>query len=270
MFERVLIPTDFSPYADKTLECGFELKNLGVREVLLLHVIDPEPLVEYIDAFYGADMPKMLDDLRKRAKDKLEERVKMLKDQGIDAKYEIAIGDPATEIVKASEGISLILIGAKGKNALSATFLGSVSEAVIKSSKVPVLVTKLKVIEKKDGAYYCELIYGRMFDKVLYATDFSECSKVEEIMDGYPKEIVILHVLEKGENMEDIRSKLEKIRFNNAEYVVVEGKPCREILNVSDDMKCTMIVVGRSKVEGFFGTTVDCVVRRSKIPVLIV
>lgn len=269
MFESVLIPTDFSPYADKTLECGLELKSLGVREVVLLHVIDPE-ITEYVDALYGVDVPTLLEDIREKARAKLEERVKMLKDQGIDAKYEIAIGDPATEIVKASEGFSLILMGAKGKNALSATFLGSVSEAVVRSSKIPVLITKLRVVERKGGAYYCELMYGRLFDKVLYATDFSEYSKVVDIIDGYPKEIVVLHVLEGGEDLDEVRSRLREMKLNNAEYLVVEGKPCKRILNVGDDMKCTLIVVGRSKVEGFFGTTVDCVVRRSQIPVLIV
>ncbi len=162
------------------------------------------------------------------------------------------------------------MIGAKGKNALSATFLGSVSEAVIRSAKVPILVTKLKVVERKDGAYYCELIYGRMFDKVLYATDFSECSEALKVLNGYPKEVIVLHVLEKGESEGNVESKLKEIKFDNTEYVIAEGKPCKEILKVSEDKRCTMIVVGKSKVEGFFGTTVDCVVRRSKIPVLIV
>ena len=268
MFESVLIPTDFSPYADKTLECGLELKSLGMKDVVLLHVIDPE-ITEYVDALYGVDVPTLLEDIREKARAKLEERVKMLRDQGINARYEIAIGDPATEIVKASEGFSLILMGAKGKNALSATFLGSVSEAVIRSSKIPVLITKLRVVERK-GAYYCELMYGRLFDKVLYATDFSEYSKVVEIIDGYPKEIVVLHVLEGGEDLDEARSRLKDIGLKNAEYIVMKGKPCKSILNVGDDMKCTLIVVGRSKVEGFFGTTVDCVVRRSEIPVLIV
>ncbi|MCZ7397555.1 MAG: hypothetical protein O8C59_03475, partial [Candidatus Methanoperedens sp.] len=38
MFEKVLFPTDFSGYAQKTLECICEIP--GVKEVVLQHVVD--------------------------------------------------------------------------------------------------------------------------------------------------------------------------------------------------------------------------------------
>ncbi|MFZ2412297.1 MAG: universal stress protein, partial [Candidatus Methanoperedens sp.] len=38
MFEKVLFPTDFSEYAQKTLECIGEIP--GIKELMLLHVVD--------------------------------------------------------------------------------------------------------------------------------------------------------------------------------------------------------------------------------------
>ena len=38
MFEKVLFPTDFSEYAQKTLECIGEIP--GIKELMLLHIVD--------------------------------------------------------------------------------------------------------------------------------------------------------------------------------------------------------------------------------------
>jgi len=269
MFEKVLFPTDFSVYADKTLECGYELKELGVKEVTLIHVID-RSVLEYVDAFYGADTTTIIEDVEEKAKRELEKRVKMLEQEGIKAGYTVAVGDPATEIVNAARGFSAILIGAKGRGALSSAFIGSVSESVIKESPVPVLVTKLKVVKKEEG-YHCELIYGKMFEKVLYATDFSEDEKKIECIKEFPsKKVIVLHVLEHGEDKEDAALKLKKIGEKlNAEHVLRDGKPCKEILKVAEDLNCTIVVMGRAKESGLFGTTVDCVLRRSGAPIFI-
>ncbi len=39
MFARVLLPTDFSPHAEKTVQCIGEIP--GIRDLLLLHVLEP-------------------------------------------------------------------------------------------------------------------------------------------------------------------------------------------------------------------------------------
>jgi len=38
MFEKVLFPTDFSEYAQKTLECIGDIP--GIKRIVLLHVVD--------------------------------------------------------------------------------------------------------------------------------------------------------------------------------------------------------------------------------------
>jgi hypothetical protein len=41
MFERVLFPTDFSPFATQLVDCFDELKQAGTEEVVVLHVLEP-------------------------------------------------------------------------------------------------------------------------------------------------------------------------------------------------------------------------------------
>ncbi|MDO9528668.1 MAG: universal stress protein [Syntrophales bacterium] len=39
MFEKILLPTDFSDVAEKALSCVKHLKDAGTKEVVVLHVI---------------------------------------------------------------------------------------------------------------------------------------------------------------------------------------------------------------------------------------
>ena len=41
MFKRILFPTDFSLHADKIVECIPDLISLGMKETILVHVINP-------------------------------------------------------------------------------------------------------------------------------------------------------------------------------------------------------------------------------------
>jgi len=53
-------------------------------------------------------------------------------------------GDGATEIMKFSQNnkFNIIVIGARGLGSVKAAFLGSVSNAVVHKSKIPVLIAK--------------------------------------------------------------------------------------------------------------------------------
>ena len=52
MFRRVLVATDFSRHADRTLECIGEIP--GMEEILLVHVLTPSPVPERSSLFTGS------------------------------------------------------------------------------------------------------------------------------------------------------------------------------------------------------------------------
>jgi len=288
LFKKILFPTDFSKYAEKTLEFGFELKNLGAKEVVLIHVIEKD-IISYVDTFAGVDIETIIEDARKIAEKKLLEEVAIIEQHGIKARYitPIPVGDPVEEIVRAAENekVSLILIGSKGKDVLKATLLGSVSEGVIRLSHVPVIVTKFK-IEKKDGEVSYEQTVRKMFGKILYAHDLSENSNdilkyVKVAALSGDKEVVLLHVVEAKSKKEiESNEKVAKEKLNaikselenegiSVKLIIKCGTPHKEILNTAKEENATIIMMGSTSHGKLLGSTVDAVIRRAKIPVFV-
>jgi nucleotide-binding universal stress UspA family protein len=58
----------------------------------------------------------------------------------LDLEVEVRSGDPADEIVAASQDVGLLVIGSRGRRARTAAMLGSVSQAVAGRSACPVLI----------------------------------------------------------------------------------------------------------------------------------
>ena len=60
-------------------------------------------------------------------------------------------GNPAEEIVNFAEdqNVYMIIVGSLGKSGIKRFMLGSVSEKVVRHAKVPVLVVRVDVKEKK-------------------------------------------------------------------------------------------------------------------------
>ena len=63
---------------------------------------------------------------------------------GLKVKLRVETGIPVREILKAEaeERVSAVVIGSHGMSNLQEIFLGSISEKVIRKSKMPVLVVK--------------------------------------------------------------------------------------------------------------------------------
>jgi nucleotide-binding universal stress UspA family protein len=59
---------------------------------------------------------------------------------GVDLEVDVRSGDPADEIVAASQDVGLLVIGSRGRKARKAAILGSVSQAVSAKAACPVLI----------------------------------------------------------------------------------------------------------------------------------
>jgi nucleotide-binding universal stress UspA family protein len=144
MFKKILYPTDFSDVSEKAIRYIEQLKDSGLEEVILLHVIDSHGS-ESIRPFLASDEFEML---RLKMKGEVEEYLqrteKQLQEMGLTVKTLVRTGLPVKEILKAEgeEDISMIVIGSHGVSNVEEIFLGSVSEKVIRKCKKPVLVVK--------------------------------------------------------------------------------------------------------------------------------
>ncbi len=284
MFEKILFPTDFSEYARKTLECiaGFP----GVREVIIFHVIEavrsPRGGGEIGEAFFGNGEGLLKDERR---------YLESLSQDLIVTAAVTTSSDTAGAIIKTAEekGVSLIVLGARGKSQIGEILLGSVSTAVLRRSKTSVLIMRHKIIEEFGGRIlekFCPMILYR----VLCPVDFSDYSdsavdlllRTEGIND-----VILLHVVSRGESDAEIHESVEKARVRieeirdglsaqgvQARAIVSIGNPASEIARIADQQDVSVIWMS-SHGKGWFrellvGSTAQNVATTARRPVIII
>ena len=144
MFEKILLPTDFSDVAEKALAFAKQLKDAGTKEIVLLHVIKKSSLEVIAQYSSIRDFEEVENEVEGDARKKISRIEKELKETGFQVKVRIETGFPFSEILRVEneENVSIIVIGSHGMSNIKEIFLGSVSEAVIRKAQKPVLVIK--------------------------------------------------------------------------------------------------------------------------------
>jgi nucleotide-binding universal stress UspA family protein len=148
MITKILVPTDGSKTARKSVAYAVDLAKQTGSTITLLSVIDKSLLIP--QSVPAVATPTHLiepieDYLRQAAEAHLEEAEKLCKKKDVQSKRVIRSGHPVGEIVKEAEKskIDLIVMGSRGRSAMKAAFLGSVTYGVInKDTKIPVLVVR--------------------------------------------------------------------------------------------------------------------------------
>ena len=150
MISKILVPTDGSETASKSVKYAAGLaKQLGAR-ITLLSVIDINVDTFFAQTVSAVNSPTHLkepieDYLRQAAAAYLKEGEKICKKNGIQSKKVIRSGHPGEEIINEAvkSKVNLIVMGSQGRSALKAAFLGSVTFGVIhKDTKIPLLVAR--------------------------------------------------------------------------------------------------------------------------------
>jgi nucleotide-binding universal stress UspA family protein len=148
MITKILVPTDGSETAGKSVKYAIGLAKQMGSTITLLAVVDDRFIMA--QTIPGEATPAHLiepvgDYLREAAEVYLEKASRQGKKDGIQSKKVIRHGHPAEEIVKEAEKskADLIIMGSHGRTALQAALLGSVTYGVIhKDTKIPVLVVR--------------------------------------------------------------------------------------------------------------------------------
>ncbi len=136
----VLVAYDGSEPARQAAERAFA--EHADEEIILLRVV--EAADGYTEA--GIELVReYLANRRKRASERMDEELtELVGSKDVDFRTEIAVGDPAREIVRFADehDIDHIIIGNHGRSGVSRVLLGSVAEKVIRRSSVPVTVVR--------------------------------------------------------------------------------------------------------------------------------
>jgi nucleotide-binding universal stress UspA family protein len=284
MFRKVLFATDFSDYAKKALDCIAGLP--GVREILLLHVLE-----EARSPRGGGEIVETLTEteryLLREEEHRLESLIKNLKVRTmVTTSSDIpgAIIDTAEE-----QGVSFIIVGARGKSIVDGILLGSVSMAIIRRSRTNVLVIRHKVIEGLTGKTY-EMSCPMILSRILCPVDFSVCSNRVISLLSTTKgigEIILLNIVSRGETdaqiktaVEEAQRQIETIQRDlsaqdiKVRTIVKTGNPGSEIVKVAEEEGVSVIWIS-SLGKGWFrelvlGSTAYSVAMNARQPVIII
>lgn len=140
MFSKILVGVDGSKCAKRAFDAAVEMARSGGAKLLVVCVVQPPARVssrkETVARFVGI--------LEREAKLILADYAEEADRKGVKTETLVAKGNPAKIILYTAnaEKVDLVVVGSRGLGGVRGLLLGSVSSAIVRSSKVPVLVAK--------------------------------------------------------------------------------------------------------------------------------
>lgn len=146
MYQKILLPTDGSEYAEKAAKHAVWIASHSEAEIIAINVVDTSSLVGLPAEDLTVKVTEILKEEGKRSLDAISEILKETKKEFNLQKFvkltmETKEGSPADAILKTmeEEDVDLIVMGTSGKHGIDRFLLGSVTEKVVRSAKCPVL-----------------------------------------------------------------------------------------------------------------------------------
>lgn len=136
-FGQILVPYDDSENAKRALKKAMTLATFAHATVTLVHVISyHKAMAKIVQPYRGTlitHVKKFMKDVKKMGLRK-----------GVIVNQQILYGNPAEEILKfmKNKKFDLVVMGKRGTTKITGPTLGSVSNALVQNSKVPVLIVK--------------------------------------------------------------------------------------------------------------------------------
>jgi nucleotide-binding universal stress UspA family protein len=137
--QTILLASDLSPASTSAEDLAFELASRLGSSVLLVSVIDPRGLW-----LPGGGFRQRVDQVRTARETAAQDIVERGHRDHVPISCLIWEGDPGEAIVEAAvaEDVDLVVVGSHGRRGVDRFFMGSVSEQVVRTSPVPVVVAR--------------------------------------------------------------------------------------------------------------------------------
>jgi nucleotide-binding universal stress UspA family protein len=273
MLERILVPLDGSELAEQVLPTVVTLARAFHSEVLVLGVAELGAREQRAYQLYADDKARDL-------KAKTERKSASVKAQVVTGKAAEMILTMAEE-----ERCDLIVMASHGQSGVNRWPLGSTSDRVLRSTRVPLMMvrTGAHAAAAAVASAAAAAAADDVLKRVLVPIDGSERSEailpfVENLVKALPSEVIVAEIVEEGMHVrtvggldyvplveKDLQTAmvaasqyLESItpRLGNstegAKYEVATGDPARELIRIAAATDCTMIAMtshGRSGIE---------------------
>ena len=138
--KQILIATDGSPSAQEAVDVGLELAKEQGADVTFVHVT---PADEFRGGRVGTHALTHWEEIDE-SEIALKEAAEAAEATGVSYALERISGETVETIVALADtkNADMIVLGNRGRNAITAALLGSVSQGVLRQAKRPVLVVK--------------------------------------------------------------------------------------------------------------------------------
>jgi nucleotide-binding universal stress UspA family protein len=201
VFEYAVICTDLTQSSASVVACAGALGALGIRQVVLVHVID-------IATASAGGLPGSA---------VFERQAALLEESGLHVSVDAALGYPAFEIEAVADAhrADLIVVGSHRRGLYPSTFSGSTSSDIVRISSRPVLLVALEALGTPDQS---REVCSRVLASALFLTDFSERSELAAryllvLADRGLRRAELLHVVPLGERHPQLRARAAEERL---------------------------------------------------------
>lgn len=276
MIKSILLSVDGSIYTDAQVKHAIKLAKAFKARIRVLSIVDVRifewAVVMGTDGFvpvipsnvYKEESKKILES---KVEAVLKKCSQILSKEKIDFETEKLHGSPSDIICEKAALVDLLIIGARGEFAKwKKTLVGATLDAVMRQWNKPILITPQKF---------------QKISKILFAYDGSDRSnKALQLLAFCATNLkATVTILTVHDNQQIRKKLLNEASIYLAPYeITVEligasGNPEKEIIRVSQDDKCDLIIMGafgHSRIrEAILGSTTEQVIRHASIPVLL-
>lgn len=288
-FKHLLVPVDFSEFSNKASEYALFLAEQFCARITLLHAMvifkadvdEKEHLESYEEVLKATE---------KEREKKLQEHCENGKKRGVEIDSILTRGISESDAIldHSTKGdYDLIVMGTHGRTGIKRWMAGSVTEKVVHHSPLPVITVHKDI---KEFSLHNILIPDDFSDfsqqavqqgKSL-AEDFSaRCTFLYSVMQREHEiyyNISSKPILEANPQLKaTIKKNLVErsgMKEDQADYVVVEGKPYKRIVQYAEENEMDMIVMASRGLGALshllMGSNAERVVRTATCPVLTV
>lgn len=262
MFNKVLVPLDGSKLSERVVPFAVKLVTAGSGSLVLVHVVTPSE-------YFSVTAARYVREERGRSAAYFEQLTDRIDRDDCAIERRILTGEASREIVGEAgrSRVDLIAMSSHGRSGIREWAFGSVTERVLRSTNVPVLVFRGNVGPTSG------------IRKILIALDGSEdglevVAPAAELATALGSTLLLAHV---GKKLPAVMPVAEKFLIQHRcsfERRLLRGDPAAAILDALDREKVDLLALtttGQSKRDQvFFGSVAENVLKSCPRPMLVV
>jgi nucleotide-binding universal stress UspA family protein len=249
--KKILVPIDFSKKSEFASKMASNVARKYNSAIYLLHLIEfPSGITDRAE-IGNYSIPESMLYLRK-VRQRMQEFKENFFDENLQVFYAIKLQNPYEGILKYADKMDadIIIMGSKGHSTFEEIFIGSNTEKVVRSAKVPVLVVK------KDNPEFNmkELVFASNFKM---KDDKEVFKKFLDFADHFNSNIHLLKI-NTALNFESTYESTEKVKNYIADFdlpkhsinIYNDLSVEKGILHFAKEMNADLIAIGTNNRSG--------------------